>query len=68
MLVVGIDVGAEVHHVAVVDQSEAVVVKPTAFEENAHAYQNMFAALVAKSLAVAGLSRSFVQAPREALL
>jgi hypothetical protein len=26
MLVVGIDVGAEVHHVAVVDQSEAVVI------------------------------------------
>ena len=35
MLVVGIDVGAEVHHVAVVDQSEAVVTKPTAFEEDA---------------------------------
>ena len=35
MLVAGIDVGAEVHHVAVVDESEAVVTKPTAFEENA---------------------------------
>lgn len=45
MLVVGIDVGAEVHHVAVVDQSEAVVVKPTAFEENAHGYQELFALL-----------------------
>src|SRR6516162_7967721 len=35
MLVAGIDVGAEVHQVAVVDESEAVVTKPTAFEENA---------------------------------
>ena len=29
MLVAGIDIGAEVHHVAVVDQDEGVVVKPT---------------------------------------
>ena len=45
MLVVGIDVGAEVHHVAVVDQSEAVVVKPTAFEETAVGYEELFALL-----------------------
>ena len=45
MLVAGIDVGAEVHHVAVVDQSEAVVVKPTAFEETAPGYQELFALL-----------------------
>ena len=45
MLVVGIDVGAEVHHVAVVDQSEAVVVKPTAFGEDANGYQELFALL-----------------------
>jgi transposase len=45
MLVVGIDVGAEVHHVAVVDQSEAVVVKPTAFGEDANGYKELFALL-----------------------
>ena len=39
MLVAGIDVGAEVHHVAVLDQSEAVVIKPTAFEETASGYE-----------------------------
>lgn len=45
MLVAGIDVGAEVHHVAVVDQSEAVVTKPTAFEESAPGYEKLFALL-----------------------
>ena len=45
MLVAGIDVGAEVRHVAMVDPSEAVVVKPTAFEEDAHGYQELFALL-----------------------
>ena len=45
MLVAGIDVGAEVHHVAVVDQSEAVVTKPTAFEETAPGYEKLFALL-----------------------
>jgi transposase len=45
MLVAGIDVGAEVHHVAVVDQSEAVVMKPTVFEESAPGYEKLFALL-----------------------
>jgi transposase len=45
MLVAGIDVGAEVHHVALVDESEAVVTKPTAFEENALGYAKLFALL-----------------------
>ena len=45
MLVAGIDVGAEVHYVAVVDQSEAVVTKPTAFEESAQGYEQLFALL-----------------------
>jgi transposase len=45
MLVAGIDVGAAVHHVAVVDQSEAVVTKPTAFEESAPGYEKLFALL-----------------------
>src|SRR5262249_47278942 len=45
MLVVGIDVGAEVHHVAVVDESEAVVTKPTGFEESALGYEKLFALL-----------------------
>jgi transposase len=45
MLVVGIDIGAELHHVAVVDQAGAVVVKATAFAENAAGYQELFALL-----------------------
>ena len=45
MLVVGIDVGAEAHHVAVVDQAEAVVTKPTDFEESAPGYEKLFALL-----------------------
>jgi transposase len=45
MLVAGIDVGAEVHHVAVVDPSEAVVTKPTAFEESAPGYEKLFGLL-----------------------
>lgn len=45
MLVAGIDVGAELHHVAVVDRAEAVVVKATAFAENAAGYQDLFALL-----------------------
>jgi transposase len=46
MLVVGIDVGAEVHQVAVVDESDAVVTKPTAFEETAAGYEKLFGLLV----------------------
>jgi transposase len=38
-------VGAEVHQVAVVDESEAVVTKPTAFEENALGYDKLYALL-----------------------
>jgi hypothetical protein len=45
MLVAGIDVGAEVHHVAVVDQSEAMVTKPTVFEESAPGYEKLLALL-----------------------
>jgi transposase len=44
-LVVGIDVGAELHQVAVVDESGAVVTKPTAFEETAPGYEKLFALL-----------------------
>jgi transposase len=42
MLVVGIDVGAEVHQVAVIDATEAVIVKPTPFAEDAAGYQQLF--------------------------
>jgi hypothetical protein len=41
MLVAGIDVGAEVRHVAVVEQSEVVVTKPTVFEESAPGYEKL---------------------------
>jgi transposase len=41
MLVAGIDIGAEVHHVAVVDEDERVVVKPTAFAEDSGGYQKL---------------------------
>jgi len=42
MLVVGIDVAAEVHQVAVIDATEAVIVKPTPFAEDAAGYQQLF--------------------------
>jgi hypothetical protein len=42
MLVAGIDLGAEVHHVAMVDDAEAVVVKATPFAEDAAGYQKLF--------------------------
>ena len=45
MLVVGIDIGAELHHVAVVDEAGAMVVKATPFAENAVGYQQLFALL-----------------------
>src|SRR5690348_3041491 len=41
MLVVGIDVGAEVHHVAVVDEAEVAIVKPTAFTEELGGYEKL---------------------------
>src|SRR5690349_22386997 len=41
MLVVGIDVGAEVHHVAVVDEAEVAIVKPTAFTEDLGGYEKL---------------------------
>ena len=44
MLVVGIDVAAEVHQVAVNDETESVVVKPTPFAEDAAGYQKLFGA------------------------
>ena len=42
MLVAGIDVGAELHHFAVVDEAETVVVKATSFAEDAAGYQKLF--------------------------
>jgi transposase len=45
MLVVGIDIGGELHHVAVVDEAGAMVVKATPFAENAVGYQQLFALL-----------------------
>jgi len=42
MLVVGIDVAAEVHQVAVIDETESAVVKPTPFAEDAAGYQKLF--------------------------
>jgi len=42
MLVAGIDVGAELHHFAVVDEAEKVVVKATSFAEDAAGYQKLF--------------------------
>jgi len=41
MVVVGIDIGAEIHHVAVVDQTGAVLVKPTSFTEDVGGYQKL---------------------------
>jgi hypothetical protein len=41
MLVAGIDVGAEVHHVAVVDEAEVAIVKPTAFTEDLGGYEKL---------------------------
>ena len=42
MLVAGIDVGAELHHFAVVDEAETVVVKATSFAEDAAGYRKLF--------------------------
>jgi transposase len=41
MLVAGIDVGAEVHYVAVVDEAGVAVVKPTPFTEDLGGYQKL---------------------------
>lgn len=41
MLVVGIDIGAEVHHVAVVDETGVALVKPTPFAEDVGGYQKL---------------------------
>jgi transposase len=41
MLAVGIDIGAEVHDVAVVDETGAALVKPTSFAEDAGGYQKL---------------------------
>jgi hypothetical protein len=40
MLVVGIDVASEVHQVAVIDETESVVVKPTPFAEDAAGFRS----------------------------
>jgi hypothetical protein len=53
MLVVGIDVAAEVHQVAVIDETESVVVKPTPFAEDAAGYQKLFE-LLARAGALGG--------------
>jgi transposase len=45
MLVAGIDIGAEVHHVAVVDEAEAAIVKPTPFAEDFGGYQKLLGLL-----------------------
>jgi hypothetical protein len=39
ILAAGIDIRAELHHVAMVDEAEAVVVKATPFAEDAVGYQ-----------------------------
>jgi len=69
MLVAGIDVGAEVHYVAVVDQSEAVVTKPTVFEESAAGYEKLFA-LLARAGARGGedLPLATASAPQQSTL
>jgi transposase len=41
MLAVGIDIGAELHHVAVVDETGAALVKPTSFGEDVAGYQKL---------------------------
>jgi transposase len=42
MLVAGIDIGAEFHRVALVDEAVAVVVKATSFAEDAAGDQKLF--------------------------
>lgn len=42
MRVAGIDVGARSHQVAVLDEHEKLVLKPTAFTEDAEGYQRLF--------------------------
>jgi transposase len=41
MLVAGIDIGAEVHHVAVVDEGEVALVKPTPFAEDVSGHHKL---------------------------
>jgi transposase len=69
MLVAGIDVGAEVHQVAVVDESDGVVTKPTAFEETAPGYEKLFA-LLARAGARGGedLPLATARAPEQSTL
>ena len=45
MRFVGIDVAAERHVVAIVDEAETVRLKPTAFTEDAEGYQNLWSLL-----------------------
>ena len=55
MLVAEIDVGADVYHFAVVEQSEAAVTKPTAFKETAPGYEKLFPPLSDANSAVNSL-------------
>ena len=69
MLVVGIDIGAELHHVAVVDEAGAMVVKAAPFAENGAGYQQLFALLTRAGARGGGdLPRASASAPRERTL
>ena len=63
MLVAGIDVGAELHHFAVVDETEKVVVKATSFAEDAAGYQKLFE-LLGRAGARGGAARHALSAER----
>jgi transposase len=66
MLVAGIDIGAEVHHVAVVDEAEAAIVKPTPFPENVSGYQKLLE-LLARAGARGGEDLPLAPASAQAL-
>ncbi len=69
MLVAGIDIGAEFHHVALVDEAETVVVKATPFAEDAAGYQKLFE-LLARAGARGGVALPLApdRAQRELIL
>jgi transposase len=52
----GVDIASETHVVALVDEDGKVLVKATAFTEDAAGYQNLFAALAARGFSVALLN------------
>jgi transposase len=69
MLVVGIAIGAELHHVAVVDEAGAMVVKATPFAENGVGYQQLFALLTRAAARGGGdLPRAAASAPQQRTL